>query len=169
MLPDDTLWCPVCSSVLVSAEAVDASDAADALGVNAWFSCGSELDDDCGGDDEGMTARIVDFGGIGGATSSSSASNPFSSKNKDEGSVLPSENLLDEGENDEAAIVSASEMLDDAECLIAFLGCKGLGTRAWPASIFATALATWAASETRDPLLSNEYPGLLRGGNIWDG
>jgi hypothetical protein len=165
VLVDETLWCSVCGRTTESAEAVEASDAADALGVNAWLSSGSGPDDD-----EGRTARMVDFGGSGGGTSSSSASNPFSSKKTDDGGVLPWENLLDEGENDEATRVSVSEMLVDVECLIALLGCKGFGTRvSRRASIDATALATGLESETRGPLLSNEYPGFLRGGNNWEG
>ena len=164
VLVDEILWCSVCRGATESAEAVEASDAADALGVNAWLSSGSGPDDD-----EGMTARMVDFGGSGGGLSSSSASNPFSSKKTDDGGVLPWENLLDEGENDEATRVSVSEMLVDVECLIALLGCKGFGTRRDRSSIVATALATGLESETRGPLLSNEYPGFLRGGNNWEG
>lgn len=124
---------------MVSAEIVEASDAADAFGVNAWSSGRSAPDEDVGGE-EGMTARIVGLGERG--MSSSSISKPFSSGKMDDGGVLPCEKRLDDGENEEATMVSASEMLVDVECLIAFLCCKGFGTRVLPDSIFATALAT---------------------------
>ena len=52
-------------------DAVDASDAADAFGVNAWDSDGIAADED-----EGMTALMV--GRIGWERTSSSTSNAFS-------------------------------------------------------------------------------------------
>jgi hypothetical protein len=146
----------------VPPEDVEVSDTADALGVNAWPGVAVSLDDV-----EGGTARMVDF--CGGEVSSSSISSSLSSWMKsDEGGVLSRENLM-EGDSDEAAMVSASEALVDVECLIAFLCCKGLGTRVWLASILATALATEVKSETRVPLPSNSYPGRLRAGKMWDG
>lgn len=91
-----------------------------------------------------MTARIVDLGG--GEGTSGSTSNTVSLANNasgggDDGGVLPCENRVDEGEKEDATRVSASDVLVEVECL-AFLCCKGLGTRVWPASIFATTLAT---------------------------
>jgi hypothetical protein len=142
----------------------EANGAADAPGVNAFSSVVSELDEV-----EGVTARIVDLCGEEGT--SSRTSNSFSwRKNSDgsgdDGGVLPCENRMEEGENEEATTVSASDVLVDVECLIAFRCCKGFGTRVWPASIFATALATELRSETPEPLRSNAYPGTLRAGNI---
>lgn len=123
-----------------SADAVEASDAADALGVNAWPSSGSSAPDEM----EGVTARIVDF--CGGDGTSSRTSNPLSLVKKsgggEDGGVLPWENRLDDGENEEATKVSASDARVDVECLIAFLCCRGFGSRVLLDSIFATALAT---------------------------
>lgn len=87
-----------------------------------------------------------------------------------DGAVLPWENLLVEGENVAAMIVS-SELVVDVECLTA-LGCcrgdRGVGEAgADPASNLATALATMPRLDTR-PLFSNAYPGLWRGGSIVD-
>jgi hypothetical protein len=60
----------------------------------------------------------------------------------DDAGVLSWENLSDDGENDAATMVSASELFVDVECLTGFLGCKGFGTNVWLASNFATVLAT---------------------------
>lgn len=81
----------------------------------------------------------------------------------DDRAVLPWEKRLDNGENEESTVVSASDVLVDVECL-AFLESSGLGTRVWRGCWLASNFAT--VSETRDPLRSNVYPGFLRGGNI---
>ena len=145
-------------------DAVEARGAADGCGVNAW-SGASALDEV-----EGVTARMVDLCGRGGTSSSTSKAFSFpkndESSRGDDGGVLPWEKRLDEGENEDATRVSASDVLVDVECLSAFLCCKGLGTRVWFASNFATTLATNVRSETPEPLRSNAYPGALRGGNI---
>ena len=92
--------------------------------------------------------------------SSSSTSSPFSkscvSGGGDDGGVLPWENLKDDGENEDATRVSASDVLVETECLKPFLRDRiGCGTRARLASNFAMVLATWLPLETRDPGLSN--------------
>lgn len=154
----------------MSTDAVEASDTAEARGVNAWPSDGdSEL-----AEVEGAISRMVDLEGEEGT--SSSTDNPFSVMSDErtegeDGGVLAWEKRVDEGEKDEAVKeVSASEVLVDAEFRAPFLLCwSGLGTRVLDASSFATALATVPPSETRRPLRSNAYPGALRGGKICDG
>ena len=61
--------------------------------------------------------------GKGRGMSSSSISNSCALSHEsgpgEVGGVLPCENLVDDGEKDEATRVSASEVLVDVECLIA--------------------------------------------------
>lgn len=131
---------------------VEAKGAAEALSVNALV----RLSNESPPEEEGGTARIVDFSKDG---SSSSTSRPDSKSSNsgggDDGAVLPCENLRDEGEKDDEMKVSSSEMLVEAECLKPFFRDRiGCGASARVASNLAIVLATWLPLETRDPGLS---------------